>query len=147
LAGILLFCFLQILDYSLIHQTNITDAPHIDNLSWNILDIIIDSNYISISGWVQKPGNELDNFNIVVVLENSLTKEAVALPTVLLGTEVMDTASPTDIVYSKTIFLSKVNTWLIDFDRNNYDIYINFQTKQDSFFIKTNQSLKNSEGN
>lgn len=143
---IVLFCVVQIIDYSIIHSIDIEDISDDENISWVIDFIKIDRNYIAISGWAFIIGEVPKDFDINVVLVNTETKQGFVLPTVLTDRKDLEDVSSDRNDYSHCGFVSKVLKCLLGVNENSYEIYINMRVQNRNYLIKTNQLLIQSGG-
>jgi len=136
-----LFCVLQILDYSLINQVNIENIDQEGKIEWEIDLIRADTNYVAITGWAFIPGEQPKNMSINIVLENLSTNDSYKLPTTLIVREDINDHYTDEIDYSKSGFISRVNKHFLDLDNDSYMIYIEFLDQGEVIYIETEKIL------
>lgn len=140
------FCVIQIIDYSITHSINITDIDEDNIIEWDIDTVNIDTYYIAIGGWALIPNEELTEYDVNIVLENTETKEAVELPTMLYEREDLNEIYTDGTDYTNYGFLSRVNKLLIDYEDNSYEIYIKYFNNDHNLFVKTDMILDELSG-
>ncbi len=136
------FAVVQILDYSLVRTAIITDTSEEGSVVWQIEMVRVDRNFTAITGWAFIPGQAPSDMAIKVVLQNTETKESFELPTTLTVRDDINDQYADDIDYSKTGFLSRVNNQFLDLEETSYDIYIEFISRSQPVFIKTDQVVR-----
>jgi len=149
LVGFFIFvvlCLLQILDYSLVHPVTITNIDQEGLIEWKIDMVRVDTQYIAITGWAFVPGQEPNNMAVNVVLQNTSTQEAIQLPTILVDREDINEHYAEEIDYSKSGFLSRVNKYFIELEKDSYEILLEFVTQGQVFYIETDEILASSQG-
>ena len=149
LVGFFIFvvlCLLQILDYSLVHPVTITNIDREGLIEWKIDMVRVDTQYIAITGWAFVPGQEPNNMAVNVVLQNTSTQEAIQLPTILVDREDINEHYAEEIDYSKSGFLSRVNKYFIELEKDSYEILLEFVTQGQVFYIETDEILASSQG-
>ena len=143
---VFIFCLIQVIDYSIVRPIDITDIDENNIVEWEIDMVNIDSHYIAIGGYAFILNEKLTKFDVNVILENSETKEAIILPTMLYVREDLNEIFPDGTDYSQYGFLSRVNKYLIDYENNSYEIYLKYFNNEHSFFIKANMILNEFSG-
>ena len=149
LVGFFIFvvlCLLQILDYSLVHPVTITNIDREGLIEWKIDMVRVDTQYIAITGWAFVLGQEPNNMAVNVVLQNTSTQEAIQLPTILVDREDINEHYAEEIDYSKSGFLSRVNKYFIELEKDSYEILLEFVTQGQVFYIETDEILASSQG-
>jgi len=146
LSIIILFCVLQIIDYSVIRTININDLATAEDIEWHIDTINIDRYFIAITGWAYPSGKVPNNVHINIVLENIETKEAIVLPTVLVDREDLEEISLDGYDNSQCGFVARVMKYLINFNKKTYKILIDIKVREKNYIINTNQILNERSG-
>jgi len=138
---LVIFCAIQFIDYSIIKPINIIQDENPEIVEWALENIIMDDHYISISGYAFMIGEASREFDLNIVLKNTETKEAFEIPTVLVIKDEINDFVQDEIDYSQSGFFSKINTDIINFDRNSFYIYIEYNNNDHQIFIDTKQLL------
>ena len=138
---IVIVCFVQFLDYSIIKPIEITNINENDLVQWEIENINNGNHYIAIDGYAFIEGEKPREFNLNVVLQNTETMKAYELPTVLVTKEELTNYTSDEIDYSNSGFFSIVNKEIIDYDNYTFKILIKYYSDGNRFFIDTDQIL------
>lgn len=136
---IVLFSFLQVLDYSLVKKLELGTVYHNNKIDWDIETIKIDRSFTSISGWAIIVGKVQSNFKIDILLENIYSNEVYSIPTQTDSREDLNEIYDDNFDYSNNGFVARVNNRIISLDKSSYNIYIRYRINGDEYILKTDK--------
>ena len=117
---------------------------NVENISWKKDDISITEDYVCISGWLLKQGQQVDKVEIRVLLRNLNTGEYLVLPT-----DVIERSDVTEYIndgkdYNYCGFSVKIPYW-DELDTTDYEVLAQYALNDDPrVYISLCSSLKGS---
>jgi len=138
---IVLFSFLQVLDYSLVKKLELGTIYHNNKIDWDIESIKIDRSFTSISGWAIIVGKSQTNFKIDILLEDIHSNEVYSIPTQTVYREDLNEKYDDEINYSSNGFVARVNNRIIRLDESSYNIYIRYRINGNEYIVITDKII------
>ena len=117
---------------------------NLDKVEWKKDDIAITDDFVQISGWIVKPGQQVDKVEIRIVLKDTSTGECYVFPT-----DVTERPDVTEFFHDGTLydecgFSVRVPYWE-ELDHTDYEILAQYDLNNDSrVYVPFHTTIKKS---